>query len=531
MTFIFQYTNPLEIVKVFKEIKIKSTEDLWGLSVKVCKTIIQTIAPCLAMIFNKSIDDGVFPDLMKYSKVIPLFKSGETTEPNNYRPVSILPVLGKVFEKLILSQMLHHFNKNSIFHHQQYGFTKGRCTTDAGVTLMKEIFGAWEEAQDAIGVFCDLSKAFDCVDHETLLLKLNHYGIRNTALRLLKSYLGDRQLKVHINGVNSQGSEIKMGVPQGSILGPFLFLVYINDLPLIFENEPKMVLFADDTSLIFKIGRRTNNFDDVNSSILRVYEWFTINNLALNEKKTKCIKFCLPNVQNNECYVALNGQKLEFVKETVFLGITLDDRLQWGPHIKALSGRLSSAAYAVRQIRQLTDVGTARLVYFSYFHSIMSYGILLWGRAADVESIFILQKRAIRAIYNLPRRESLRELFKTINILTVPSQFIYENIMYVRKNQQLFEKRSDRHNFNTRGKNKLAIPQFRLSKVQKSFMGFCVKCYNKLPTTILNLNEKKFKSCIKRELCKQAYYKLSDYIEDKNVWQHVGPAPLDTRSH
>uniref|UniRef100_A0A2H1VUE0 SFRICE_004274 n=1 Tax=Spodoptera frugiperda TaxID=7108 RepID=A0A2H1VUE0_SPOFR len=127
---------------------------------------------------------------------------------------------------------------------------------------------------------------------------------------------------------------------------------------------------------------------DVNSSILRVYDWFTINNLALNEKKTKCIKFCLPNVQNNECYVALNGQKLEFVKETIFLGITLDDRLQWGPHIKALSERLSSAAYAVRQIRELTDVDTARLVYFSYFHSIMSYGILLGGRAADVESSY-----------------------------------------------------------------------------------------------------------------------------------------------
>uniref|UniRef100_A0A2H1W245 SFRICE_031986 n=1 Tax=Spodoptera frugiperda TaxID=7108 RepID=A0A2H1W245_SPOFR len=155
--------------------------------------------------------------------------------------------------------------------------------------------------------------------------------------------------------------------------------------------------------------------------------------------------------------LALNEKKIKYY------------RLQWGPHIKALSGRLNSAPYAVKQIRQLTD----------FFHSRMSYGFLLWGRAAD---------RAIRAIYNLPRRESLKELCKTINVLTVPSQFIYKNII------------SDRHNFNTRAKNKLAIPQFRLIKVQKSFMGFCVKCYNKLPTTILNLNEKKFKSCIKREL-------------------------------
>ena len=109
---------------------------------------------------------------MKHSKVIPLFKSGDSQEPNNYRPVSILPVLSKVFEKLMLNQMLLHFNKNSIFHEQQYGFTKGRCTTDAGVTLIKNIFNAWEDTKDAIGIFCDLSKAFDCVNHETLLLKL-----------------------------------------------------------------------------------------------------------------------------------------------------------------------------------------------------------------------------------------------------------------------------------------------------------------------------------------------------------------------
>lgn len=523
--FRFQHTNPLAVIKAFKDLKIKSTEDLWGMSVKVCRSIIETIAPYLAFIFNTSVDQGVFPDLMKHSKVVPLFKSGDSKEPNNYRPVSILPVLSKVFEKLMLNQMLRHFNKYSIFHEQQYGFTKGRCTTDAGVTLIKNIFNAWEEAQDTIGIFCDLSKAFDCVNHETLLSKLEHYGIRTTALDLLRSYLKDRQVKVQVNGVNSLGSEINMGVPQGSILGPFLFLVYINDLPQLLQDGPKMVLFADDTSLIFKIDRRSLNLDDVNNSILEVQNWFTVNNLVLNEKKTKCIRFTLPNVKSSECDIILNGEKLEFINQTVFLGITLDEKLQWGPHITSLAGRLSSAAYAVRKIRQLTDVDTARLVYFSYFHSIMSYGILLWGRAADIESIFILQKRAVRAIYNLRHRESLRELFKTINIMTVPCQFIYENIMYVRKNLHLFNKISDRHNFNTRNKDKLHQPSFRLAKVRSSFMGYCVKCYNKIPCDILKLNERKFKTFVKNTLCKQAYYKLDDYIQDKNAWTHAGPAP------
>ena len=162
--------------------------------------------------------------------------------------------------------------------------------------------------------------------------------------------------------------------------------------------------------------------DDVNNALLQVHNWFTANNLVLNEKKTKCIRFALPNVKSRDCDIVLNKEKLEFVDKTVFLGITLDSRLQWGSHLTSLAGRLSSAANAIRKIRQFTHVDTARLVYFSYFHSIMSYGILLWGRAADIESIFILQKRAIRAIYNLRRRDSLRALFKDIGIMTVHCQ-------------------------------------------------------------------------------------------------------------
>ena len=523
--FQFKHINPMIVIKAFRQIKIKLTEDLWGMSIKVCTSIIETIAPYLALIFNLCVDQGVFPDLMKYSKVIPLFKSGDSKDTNNYRPVSVLPVFSKVFEKVMLNQMLNHFNTNKILHDQQYGFTKGRCTTDAGVTLLKHVFTAWEEAKDAIGIFCDLSKAFDCVNHETLLLKLEHYGIGKLALRLVNSYLNDRQQKVQINGVNSLGLKVKMGVPQGSILGPFLFLVYINDLPHLLKNQPQMVLFADDTSLIFKINRRASNLDDVNNALLQVQHWFTANNLVLNGKKTKCIRFALPNVKSTDCDIVLNKEKLEFVDKTVFLGITLDSRLQWGPHLTSLAGRLSSAAYAVRKIRQFTNVDTARLVYFSYFHSIMSYGILLWGRAADIESIFILQKRAIRAIYGLRRRDSLRELFKDINIMTVPCQYIYENIMYVRKNLSIFSKRGERHNYGTRNRDQLVQPGFRLAKVDSSFMGYCLKCYNKIPPHILQLNETKFKSCIKRTLCSQAYYKLGDYIADKNAWLNAGPAP------
>lgn len=516
--FQFRHINSDDILKSFKSLKIKNSGDLWDMSVKCVGEIIDTIAPILAVIFNSCVDEGIFPDLMKHSKVVPLFKAGCKQDPSNFRPISILPALSKIFEKIILDQLLYHFSVNHLLHSEQYGFTKGRSTTDAGVALLKHIFDAWEESHDALGIFCDLSKAFDCVEHSILLCKLQHYGVHDSALNMVRSYLSGRIQKVQVNGIQSSGSHVKMGVPQGSILGPFLFLVYINDLPHFVKDLCKIVLFADDTSLVFNIDRNKQNYDDVNETLAKVLNWFTTNNLQLNAKKTKCIKFTLPNVRNNTCDINLNGEKLELVDSTVFLGVTLDSKLQWSPHINTLSGRLSSAAYAVWKVRQMTDEETARLVYFSYFHSIMSYGLLLWGRAADIESIFILQKRAVRSIYNLGSRASLRERFKEIGILTVASQFIYHCILYVHQNIHLFKKRSDTHTFNTRNKNKFSIPLFRLQKVHKSFMGQSVIYYNKIPENVTNMPLHKFKNHIKVTLLKKGYYKVDDYLQDKDVW-------------
>lgn len=517
-SFQFSYINCKDVLKSFKSLKMKNTCDLWDISTKIISNIIESIAPFLVVIFNSCVDEGVFPDLMKHSKVLPLFKSGSKEDPSNFRPISILPTLSKIFEKLILDQLSFHFAKNRLFHSEQYGFTRGRSTTDAGATLLKHIFGAWEESQNALGVFCDLSKAFDCVEYNTLLLKLKHYGVHADALKLIQSYLSCRIQKVNVNGSISSGSSVLMGVPQGSILGPFLFLIYINDLPFFAENFCKIVLFADDTSLIFKMDRNKNSFDDINNALSNVLKWFNTNNLQLNAKKTKCINFTLPNVKSVVSTIKLNDELLDLVESTVFLGITLDSKIQWNPHISTLAGRLSSAAYAVRKIRQLTDEKTARLVYFSYFHSVMSYGILLWGKAADIETIFILQKRAVRSIYNLGARVSLKELFKEINILTVASQFIYNCILYVRQNISFYRKHCDIHKLNTRNKNKLVIPKLRLQKVYGSFMGQGVVYYNKIPNDILILPFEKFKTHVKETLVKKGYYNVNDYVHDKNAW-------------
>lgn len=386
------------------------------------------------------------------------------------------------------------------------------------MNVVESIYESWENSMDGLGIFCDLSKAFDCVNHDILLQKLHHYGVREDALGLMKCYLVNGEQSVDVKGVLSNARGVTIGVPQGSILGPFLFLVYINDLPYLVEKSADIILFADDTSLMFKVNRNVKDIDVVNNTLNLIQNWFSVNNLMLNPDKTKCVKFSLTN---NCAFPAIHidSKVLNLTKKTKFLGLTLDSKLQWGPHIADLSGKLSSAAYAVRKIRECTDVKTARIVYYSYFHSLMSYGLLLWGNAADANSIFLLQKRAVRAIYYLKARESLREKFKTINILTMPSLYIYMNIMYARKNLHKFKLSSEVHSHDTRHKHKIVVARTRLSKINKSFVSNCVRFYNILPDHIVNLQENAFKNTIKRILMEKAYYKTDEFLADIRSWQ------------
>ena len=245
--------------------------------------------------------------------------------------------------------------------------------------------------------------------------------------------------------------------------------------------------------------------------------WFTANNLLLNAKKTKCVEFSLPNVKKIDKSLLINGETLKMESSTVFLGVTLDCKLQWSAHIESLTGKLSSAAFAVRKIRQFTDVETARLVYFAYFHSVMSYGILLWGKAADINSVFILQKRAIRSIYKLKPRESLRDKFKEIGILTVACQYIYNNLVFVKQNINMYKQKKDLNDRLLRNRHKLVLSAYRLRKVQKSFVGLGVLFYNKMPNSVLDLPLHKFKQCIKTHLLSQGYYTIDEFLNDKEV--------------
>ncbi|GBP62322.1 Probable RNA-directed DNA polymerase from transposon BS [Eumeta japonica] len=244
--------------------------------------------------------------------------------------------------------------------------------------------------------------------------KLHDFGVTSRSLALLQSYLRGRIQRVDVIGERTLESTVNMDVPQSSVLGPLLFLVYTNDLPHLDKDRHGILLLSDDTSLLFKINGHQPAYNEVNSTISEVVEWFGINNLLFNEKKTKLVKFSFTNAKPVDENVMINNEILDIVDTTIFLGVTLDAKLRWNSHITRLVKRLSAAAYTVKRIRRLTDESTGRLVYFRFLHSLTNYEILLRGAAANISPIFVLQKRAIHAVYDLRPMASLRKKLKKL---------------------------------------------------------------------------------------------------------------------
>ena len=222
---------------------------------------------------------------MKIAKVVPIYKKGESLDTSNYRPISLLSSISKILEKIVYSRTIKFIRSFDLLSNSQFGFRQKHSTTHAILYLINHIATAVDDHLHTLGIFLDLSKAFDTIDHEILLSKLSHYGIRGKALEWFRSYLTGRKQFVSLNGTNSNFKNITCGVPQGSLLGPLLFILYIND----FQNSSNLlsfILFADDTSVFFSHKNPNTLVDTVNTELSRIHEWICCNKLSLNVLKT-----------------------------------------------------------------------------------------------------------------------------------------------------------------------------------------------------------------------------------------------------
>ena len=404
--FLIAHISNEEILDIIKQLESKSTGPN-SIPVNLLKLIPDLILIPLSKIISNSFSSGTFPDALKISKVIPIYKGGSTIELNNYRPISLLSIFDKIIEKLMHKRLYSFLNDNNILYSNQFGFRKNNSTTFALAQITEMIKETIDNKKIGCGIFIDLRKAFDTVNHNILLTKLEHYGIRGIALNWFKSYLSNRKQYVFLNGESSKLQPITSGVPQGSVLGPLLFLLYINDLPNI-SKVLKFFLFADDTNIFYESDSPISLQQVVNKELKELSSWLIVNRLSLNIDKTNFIIFHPYNKPlNQHITLKLHKKALSEKDHIKYLGIMIDSTLTWQTHIDKLSNKISSASGILYKIRPFINIKIMKTLYYSLVYSHLIYAIEIWG-AADVthlNRLYNLQKRIIRLITFSDKRQ------------------------------------------------------------------------------------------------------------------------------
>ena len=400
-----------EVGQIISELENGKSSDF---PIRLIKKLSHILTPVLTAQFNNAMSNGTFPSILKVGKITPVYKKDDEQLLENYRPISTLPIFGKIFEKIIYARLYGFFTSKGILNKNQFGFRKGHSTSHALNYSIYHIEKAIEEGNSVLGIFIDLSKAFDTIDHGILLNKLKNHGIRGIALKIIESYLSDRKQYVNVLGEISEKLPVIFGVPQGSCLGPLLFLIYINDLPNI-SSDAKFVLFADDTNIFIKAKNKMLAYESANEILKNIQLYMLVNKLHINMSKCCFINFkpkC--NDTNHENYsLKINDIIIKQVSETKFLGVTIDENLNWNSHIKQLSKKLSCSAGILNSIKDNIPEELHKDIYYTLFESHLSYGISVWGGISNnkIEPLFKLQKKCIRILFG--DKEAYLDKFRT----------------------------------------------------------------------------------------------------------------------
>ena len=496
-----------EIITIVDNFKSNTSAGFDDINVKVVKRVIPFIVKPLCAIFNQCISQGKFPNKMKIAKVIPVFKGGAPDVMSNYRPISVLPIFSKILEKCIYNRLYSFISKCNIINNNQYGFRAGHSTSSALVNFVQKVVRAIDNKEILIGLFLDLSKAFDTLDHQILLNKLHLYGIRGSVLDLFKSYLTNRKQHVVIENVKSENQQIKCGVPQGSILGPLLFLLYINDISHI-SHILQCILFADDTS-IFLSHKNKNTLQTIfNQEINLISQWLSENKLTINIKKTHFMVFTKKKCSINDFSINMCGSLVKQVSSLKFLGVTIDNKLDWSDHINVVCNTLSKNIGILYKLKHFPK-SILKMLYNSFILPYLYNNNIVWGNASatSLDRIVKLQKRVVRIINHAPYLAKTSPIFCSLKILRFNDLYLYQVgiFMYLCYINALpesllayFNLNHNVHSYNTRNANNFHLPKARLTFFQNSILFHGPKIWNSLPPSIKeSISLKVFKTKLK----------------------------------
>ena len=468
-SFFLTPTTPDEVANVIRRLSSRKALGPNSIPYKILITFHKTISTPLSNLINMSFESGVHPEPTKTPNVIPVHKKGSQLEPNNYRPISLISNISKIIEKLVHKRLNSFLEANSIFYEQQFGFRNNHSTNHALIQITEKIRQALDKNEYACGTFIDLQKAFDTVNHEILLKKLEHYGIHGIPNNWFRSFLTERYQFTTVSNQSSTKSKISHGVPQGSILRPSLFLVYINDLnKAIIHNQVHH--FADDTNFLItgKSLKKINKY--VNHDLRLLCHWLRANKISLNVSKTEIIIFKRKNKQTQKhLNFRVSGQKIEITNSVKYLGIQLNDSLTWKTHLISLLPKLNRAIGLLSKIRYYTPKYLLKTIYYSLFNCHLIYACLVWDRekSALFRKIENLQDKALRIINFLPNNCPISGTYEKLNILKLRDFIRLQNALFVKKClegkipspfKNFFEKSQIIHETRTSIKNCVTVP-------------------------------------------------------------------------
>ena len=513
-TFYLSPVDESEITKEIQNLKVKKSPGNDDIRPGIIKTSCSILTRPLTHVFNVSFSSGIMPDIWNIAKVIPIFKCGERNLPGNYRPISLLSCFEKILERRIISFL----EKHSILYKLQFGFREGHSTTHALLELLEELYSNLDQGNTCLGIFFDLTKAFDIIDHDILLYKLQHYGFRGKIHEWFASYLKNRKQFTFVNGEKSTMGQITKGVPQGSVLGPILFTVYVNDMP----NSTKLIprLFADDTN-VFNFGQNIHQLiNETKTELHQLDDWLKANMLKVNTAKAN---YCLFRSSSskyasaNETYNVKMGDILNNSDDTKYLGVILDTQLSWEKQVNKIKSEIIKYTSMFCKLRYYVPKACLTTLYDALVLSKITYAFEVYGCAAakSTKQLQVLQNRILRILQFKDYRYPTNALHKEANLLKLTDFYEFKILKFMQQVhhnndklptvlQNYFVTNENLYKYDTRQSKHYQIRKAKKAWGNKMMRNKGARLWNALPSSLKSIqNPKKFAVKLKKSIIDQ----------------------------
>nr|CAH7713322.1 unnamed protein product [Callosobruchus chinensis] len=497
-----QPTNENEIKEIILDLKKNSAPGCDGITFRDIFNLKEKLLKILTKLINNVIATGIFPNELKTSKISPVFKEGSKKDVDNYRPISVLSIFSKIVEKLMKKRMLQYISDTHHVDEYQYGFLRNSSTLSTAVDFINEVSKTLDNRMIAVVVYIDLKKAFDVVSFDILVNKLKKIGFTGEMLNLIRTFIEGRKQFVSLDNVASEIKSNSYGVPQGSVLGPLLYSLYVLSLKNV-KLKARYFTFADDTVLVYTGINENELCMEINSDLQKYVDWLYGNKLKININKTKYMVFKQKNKQVQNINIYINNTPLEQVSKIKYLGLVVDDKLSWTQHINKINDKIVAMISIIFKCRNYLTKRTKGMIYNAFFVSHFRYLLPVWGTCSktNFDKVQILQNKVLKVLYNYERLTNSNKLYTELHTFNLSAllqieqcKLIFKILNKQQKSNTVLILSNQVHNYETRIINNIYQINTRTNLGVYNPIVSASKAFNSLPRDIKNI--KKFSAFV-----------------------------------